>query len=126
MLIRFSVENFRSFNEEAVFSMLPGRMQKHPEHIIPNKESGIDVLSLALLYGANASGKSNLVRAMDFARNFIIRSTRPKQSIPLETFRLDKPRINQPSRFEFEFVVSKKAYAYGFKTDHRRVHEEWL
>ena len=58
------------------------------------------MLSLALLYGANASGKSNLVRAMDFARHFIIKGTRPKQAIPVETFRLDKSCANRPSRFE--------------------------
>jgi AAA15 family ATPase/GTPase len=126
MLIRFTVENFRSFNEEIVFSMLPGRAQKHPEHIISGKGHGADVLSLALLYGANASGKSNLVRAMDFARQFIIKGTRPKQAIPVETFRLDKSCVNRPSRFEFEFIVDDKAYAYGFETGRLRVDEEWL
>lgn len=126
MLIRFTVENFRSFNEEVVFSMLPGRAQKHSDHIISGKGNGTDVLSLALLYGANASGKSNLVRAMDFARHFIIQGTRPKQAIPVETFRLDKSCANRPSRFEFEFIVDDKAYAYGFEAGRQRVAEEWL
>lgn len=126
MLIRFKVSNFRSFNQEVIFSMLPGAAQKHQGHITTNHESQIDVLRFAMLYGANASGKSNLIRAISFARNFIIDGVRPKQSIPLETFRLDSSNIDKPSSFEFEFIVGKKAFAYGFLADRRRVHEEWL
>lgn len=126
MLIRFVVENFLSFNEEAVFSLLPGRMQKHVDHIVPGGKHGIDVLRAALIYGANASGKSNLVKAMAFARNFIVKGTRPKQVIPVEPFRLDQARLSQPSRFEFEFIVGQHAYAYGFAVSRQRVHEEWL
>ncbi len=127
MLIRFTVENFRSFYEEAVFSMLPGRMQKHAKHIISgNTANDIDVLQTGLLYGANASGKSNLIRAMDFARSFIVKSPRPKQRIQLEPFRLKKEALQQPARFEFEFISEGQAYAYGFVIGNRRVHEEWL
>ena len=126
MLIRFSVENYRSFNEEAVFSMLPGRVTKHGDHIIPFSKQGINALRIALLYGANASGKSNLVRAMDFAREYIIEGVRPKQNIPVEPFRLDLSSTARPSRFEFEFVVNDQIYAYGFLVDKKRVHEEWL
>ncbi len=127
MLIRFAVQNFRSFYEEAVFSMLPGRMQKHAHHIISAEGAqGIDVLRTGLLYGANASGKSNLIKAMDFARDFILDGTKPKQRIRVEPFRLKKEAWQQPSRFEFEFVSNGQAYAYGFVVDRHRVHEEWL
>lgn len=126
MLIRFTVENFRSFDQEAFFSMLPGRVQKHPNHIVTGKNHGIDVLRTGLLYGANASGKSNLVRAMAFARDFIIEGTRPKQAIAVEPFRLKPVRASEPSRFEFEFMVGQQAFAYGFVADRQLVHEEWL
>ncbi|MFO7540890.1 MAG: ATP/GTP-binding protein [Chloroflexota bacterium] len=126
MLIRFTVENFRSFDQEVVFSMLPGRAQKHSDHIVAGKDHGIDVLRTGLLYGANASGKSNLVRAMAFARDFIIEGTRPKQAIPVEPFRLKPARTSEPSRFEFEFMVDQQAFAYGFVADRQFVHEEWL
>lgn len=126
MLIRFTVENFRSINEEVVFSLLPGAMQKHPHHIISNPNSQIDALRMAVIYGANASGKSNLVRAIDFARDFVVDGVRPKQRIATEPFRLDQARLQQPSRFEFEFSVDLQTYAYGFVVDHRRVQEEWL
>lgn len=126
MLIRFTVENFRSFDDEAVFSLLPGRMSKHENHIIAGQKHGIDVVKTALIYGANASGKSNLIRAMAFARDLIISGTRLKQAIPVEPFRLNKDRLTQPSRFEFEFAIGEQAYAYGFAADRVRVYEEWL
>ncbi len=126
MLIRFTVSNFRSFNDEVVFSMIPGAAQKHQGHIITNHESKIDVLRFAMLYGANASGKSNLVRAIAFARDFIIDGTRPKESITVEPFRLATTKSKNPSRFEFEFIVGAVAYAYGFLVDQHSVKEEWL
>lgn len=126
MLIRFTVENFRSINEEVVFSMLPGAMQKHSQHILTNPNSQIDALRMAVIYGANASGKSNIVRAIDFARDFVVDGVRPKQRIGIEPFRLNHARVNQPSRFEFEFSVDEQTYAYGFIIDRHRVQEEWL
>lgn len=126
MLIRFTAENYRSINEEVVFSLLPGKAQKHSNHIITHPTLGIDALRIALLYGANASGKSNLVRAMAFAQEFIIDGTHPKATIPVQPFRLDKTRPLQPSRFEFEFITNGQGYAYGFSVDRQRVHDEWL
>lgn len=126
MLIRFVVENFRSFDGEAVFSLLPGRMSKHEQHIITGQQHGIDVIKTALIYGANASGKSNLIKAMAFVKDFIVNGTWIEQPIPVEPFRLSKARVTQPSRFEFEFIIGDKAYAYGFVVDRRQVHEEWL
>lgn len=126
MLIRFTAENYRSINEEIVFSLLPGKTQQKAHHIITHPKSGIETLRIALLYGANASGKSNIILAMEFAKDFILKGVRPKASIPLEPFRLEKKRSQQPSRFEFEFIIDEQAYGYGFVADRQRVHEEWL
>lgn len=127
MLIRFTVENYKSFDKEAVFSMIPGKAQKHPNHIIESEQPhGVNVLKTALLYGANASGKSNLIQAMAFARDFIVDGVRPKRQISVTPFKLNNARRKEPSRFEFEFIVEGKAYAYGFIVDRERVHEEWL
>jgi AAA15 family ATPase/GTPase len=126
MLIRFTVENFRSIHEEVVFSLLPGTMQKHQQHIIANANSQIDALRMAVIYGANASGKSNIVRAIGFARDFVVDGVRPKQRIGVEPFRLNHACLDQPSRFEFEFSFDEQTYAYGFVIDRRRVQEEWL
>ncbi len=127
MLIRFTVENFRSFNEESVFSMLPGRTKTHSEHIMHFPEPNINAVRVALIYGANASGKSNLIKAMEFVQNFIVIGRRPKQSIPIVPFRLRKARAaRQPSRFEFEFTVNGQVYAYGFVVNGIYVYDEWL
>jgi uncharacterized protein len=126
MLIRFSVKNFRSFDEEVLFSLIPGRSQKHQHHVQQQHSVDFKVLRMALLYGANASGKSNLVRAMEFARDLILEGTRPKQLIDVQPFRLRAKSDDTPSRFEFEFIAGGKAYAYGFIIDRRKVHEEWL
>jgi len=68
MLIRFSCENFSSFRDEIEFSMLAGRSRQHPEHIVSdNKRDGLKILKSAIVYGANASGKSNLVKACQIA-----------------------------------------------------------
>jgi len=127
MLIRFTVSNYLSFNEEIEFSMIPGKCRSHTHHVIKgNKRSSINVLRAGVIYGANASGKSNLVKAMSFARNLIINGTRPKKNIPRTHFRFDTSCANKPSRFEFEFMLKKEAVAYGFELDTQRILNEWL
>lgn len=125
MLIRFRVRNFLSFYNEVELSMIPGRVRKHADHIVKGV-SGIDILRSAILYGANASGKSNLIRAMDFARELILVGTRAKEAIPRRPFKLTQSASQEPSRFEFEFQNNGRAYGYGFELDHHRVHQEWL
>ncbi len=125
MLIRFTVANFRSFYQETALSMYPSKVQAHTQQVL-NTGCDIQVLQAALLYGANASGKSNLIKAMHFARQLIVQGTRPKQRIAVEPFKLDSAAHQQPSRFEFEFIVDGCAYAYGFSVDSQRVQEEWL
>ena len=94
MLVRFSTRNYLSFDKQVTLSMIPGRMRKHPHHIIKDSAwNGIDLLRVAVVYGANASGKSNLVRAMDFARDLIVDGTKPKQPIPVKCHKLNKACI---------------------------------
>ena len=127
MLIRFTTSNYLSFNEEIEFSMIPGKSRNHPHHLIKgDKRSSISVLKAAVIYGANASGKSNLIKAMAFARHLIVNGIRPKKHIPRSHFKLDMSCTDKPSRFEFEFKQEKKAYAYGFQLDTQKIHSEWL
>ncbi|MEA2008834.1 MAG: AAA family ATPase, partial [Chloroflexota bacterium] len=127
MLIRFHVSNFLSFDEEVELSMIPGKTRKHPGHIVKGDgRHNIDILRSAIIYGANASGKSNLVKAMEFARNLIVEGTRAKESIPRTRFKLKEETLNKPSKFEFEFKVGERCYVYGFELDRQRIYEEWL
>lgn len=127
MLIRFSVENFLSFKEETELVMFPGKTRKHPEHIVANGTRGASrILKSAVIYGANASGKSNLIKALAFARKMIVVGRKLKQSIPVKPFRFDSTCAKSPSRFEFEFKHNSRVFIYGFVLDVRKIHEEWL
>ncbi len=127
MLIRFSVSNFRSFRDEVSLSFLPGKATSHNEQLIAQNELGIDLLKFAMVYGANASGKSNLVRAIAFARSLVLEGTRPKQRIKVEPFKLERACAFAPTRMEFEFVAPNgQAYAYGFAITSDKIMEEWL
>lgn len=127
MLIRFRVQNFLSFREEAEFSMVAGKVQQHPEQVVSGRNRcGVDLLRAAMIYGANASGKSNLVKAVAFARNMIVNGVRAKSAIPRKPFKLDAACSTTPSRFEFEIQYKGKIFVYGFVLDSKRIYNEWL
>lgn len=128
MLVRFSVENFLSFRNRTELSMVAsGKVRRHPEHVIkPGNEAGIPLLKLALIYGANASGKSNLVKAMRTARRLIMHPTEAGAKIIQNPFKLDPNCQDRPTRFEFEIKIEDRYFAYGFTFTPERVEEEWL
>lgn len=128
MLVRFSVENYLSFRERAELSMVASKkVRKHPEHVITRtSDSGIPLLKLAVLYGANASGKSNLIKAMSTAQILVLRPVDVERPIPVVPFKLDAACKDKPSRFEFEIKVGVRYYCYGFSVTSKRVEEEWL
>jgi hypothetical protein len=127
MLIRFSISNFLSFNEETEISLVPGRTRKHAEHVVKaDAWNGIDVLRSAVVYGANASGKSNLVKAFAFCQRLIVEGTKPNKTIDLPIFRFDAGSTSRPSRFAFEIKLRDRAFAYGFELEPARVISEWL
>lgn len=127
MLIRFTVENFLSFKDEVEFSMVAGKPRKHPDHILPrSSQNDLRLLKTAVIYGANASGKTNLVKAMRFARDLIVKGTRAKQQIATIPFRFYSASEHRPSRFQFEIRCDSKIYSYEFEVDNSRVYSEKL
>lgn len=127
MLIQFSVENFKSFKDEAVLSMVAASITENKDHVI-NKINP-PLLKSAVVYGANASGKSNLVKAMQFMKGFILSSSKETQateSIPFSPFRLNTETEHNPSIFEIVFIHDGIRYRYGFAVDAKKVHAEWL
>ncbi len=126
MLVQFSVENFLSFDEEQIFSMLAASGDQHPTHLVPNvPRKGETSLRAAALYGANGAGKSNLVKAMQFAKTLIVEGTRGSQAIAVRSFKLGKDE-NRASKFEFIFSIQDVLYNYGFRLNTSRISEEWL
>jgi len=128
MLVRFTVENCLSFRNRVEFSMVASeKLRRHPNHIIrPGTSRGIPLLKLAVIYGANASGKSNLAKAMSMARFLVLHPLEADRSIPLTPFKLDSECRRKPSRFEFEIKIHDRYFAYGFAISAERVQEEWL
>lgn len=125
MLIQFIVENFLSFESETIFNLISTAQKEHQEQQIKTTK-GFSLLSISALYGANASGKSNLIKAIAFAKDLIIQGTKPDQIIPQKFFRLNKDCFTKPSKFEFLIYIDSKIYHYYFSFDKYKIHEEWL
>ena len=126
MLIRFFVQNFLSFNERTEFSMIKGSSRRLKNHVIEHKNKNlVSVLKSGVIYGANASGKSNLIKSAHLAAS-IIKNGSITPNIEFIPFKLDKKTIYEPSVFQFDFIQNGKMYSYGFKTDTSIIHEEWL
>lgn len=131
MLIEFSVSNFRSFRERVTFSMVASSSNEHSSsHVFePDCAKAPKLLRSAAIYGANASGKSNLLLALKFMKQFIQNSAREdNESNPIETdpFLFDNKSKKNPSEFELIFINDGIKYQYGFSVNTERVMEEWL
>lgn len=125
MLIRYSVENFLSFNQRAQFSMIPGKGSLKANHRSP-AVGGVKALKASIILGANASGKSNLIKAIAFGRRMVVRGFAANQIIDYPKFKLDSDAVNRNSRMEFEIQAGGKNYAYGFVFNSTSIVEEWL
>ena len=129
MLIEFTVGNFLSFKEKKTFSMLASSISELEEDNTFKVNEKVKLLKSAAIYGANASGKSNLVEALSFVRDFIVNSSKESQQgepIDVENYRLSTETDNKPSFFEIVFVYENIKYRYGFEVDEEKVHSEWL
>lgn len=127
MLIKFSVQNFLSFKELNSLEMLASNIVQHEENIITTDQ--YKLLKGVAIFGANASGKSNLFKAMRFARNFILfssKETQANEEIPVIPFLLSDETENEPSLFEFIFIKNNIKYRYGFRLNNSIVIDEWL
>ncbi len=132
MLIEFSVGNYLSFKEKVTFSMVAtdlGVKTKLDENNVFQVNDELSLLKSAAVYGANASGKSNLFKAISFMDEFIRKSSKDTQVtdyINVEEFRLNTETVGNPSSFEIVFLLNKKIYRYGFEVNRREVVSEWL
>ena len=127
MLLQFSVTNFASIKNEVLFSLVPSKDKEHPENILKNGKFKAN--SLAAIYGANASGKSNLFKAMTTAIVYIRQSNvyQHGQKIPVVPYKFCDNCTSIPTKFEFTFVAEDGLkYIYGFSATVERVTEEYL
>jgi AAA15 family ATPase/GTPase len=133
MLIEFTFSNFRSFHAPATLSMLAASLSSEDKSVDENNIipilPGLNLLTSAAVYGANASGKSNLVAAMAFMRRLVLNSSRETQAdepIHVEPFRLSSVTEGQPACFEVLFLIHGQKYRYGFEATRERIQREWL
>lgn len=123
MLIKFRVENYRSICTEQVLEMTAGPVRTHPDQVVDFGD--VRVLSAAMVFGANASGKSNLVKAIADSSRFIT------QGVPIghnQYCRTSEGADGRPTGFEFTFRDGDDVYAYGYEVMLRdgTVTREWL
>jgi len=127
MLIQFSVENYLSLKEKVVLSMLASNDTEHIEHLITSKKKE-SYLKAAVIYGANASGKSNVLNAFWFMVNYVLTSNEKQLHKPIDRipFKFDKATLEKPSSFEVIFTIDDIRYVYGFSATDKEVVEEYL
>lgn len=125
MLIRFAVENYNSFKEQQVFSMVAGKQTRHPSHCLT--VDGKRLLKSSFFFGANASGKSNFVHALDFVRRVILMGTGNIRYND-RFFRIDPAFKEKPGVFQIDFIAKQIVFSYGFAINYltHEIYAEWL
>ena len=133
MIIQFTIGNFLSFKEQSTLSLAASALkeiQVPAEDIIFSVgTAGLLLMKSAVVYGANASGKSNFIKAFEFFKWYVINSSKDIQAgerVNIESFRLNSLTAGEPSYFEAIFCDEDNQYRYGFEADNSSVHSEWL
>jgi AAA15 family ATPase/GTPase len=129
MLLRMAVSNFRSIAERQELSFVATSLKGPEDGLLDVPASDLKALPGAVIYGANASGKSNFLKAFDFMRSSILFSHRqgnPEGGVPRVAFGLDAELGSTPTSLEADFVVEGTRYQYGFECDSDRFLSEWL
>ena len=133
MLIEFSVANFMSLKERQTFSMVAAKSTElddtHTFTAPMSSGKNIKLLRSAVIYGANAAGKTNLVDAIHIMSEVVTKSAFEKNRgdpLPVKPFMLDSKTRNAPSEFEVHFIIEGVRYQYGFSATPERITAEWL
>jgi len=128
MLIEFKVKNFKSFRDEQTLSMIA-----HSDQTLIDENTALvsgfkrRLLKSSVVYGANASGKSNLIQALAFVKDFVSSSaTSPQDKINVSPFRCNPIHVTEPTEFTIDFVTEDTRYEYGFSVKDNRITSETL
>ena len=126
MLIEFTIGNYLSFKDKKTLSLEATAIKDNPENVI--KEGKYNLLRSAVIYGANSSGKSNLIKAFEKMLKTIKDSAKGSSTDEMDIipFLLSNETEYKPSYFEILFLIRGTRYRYGFEADKKTVHSEWL
>lgn len=127
MLLQFTFENYKSFKDEATLDMIASSIKEHESDVAVDA-FGERVLKVAAIFGANASGKSNIFKAFKFMINYVKRSLEKKgeQSLTAAPFAFVADLEDFVSSFEVLFSVNSKVFQYGFRLKNHEIIEEYL
>lgn len=130
MLIEFQATNYRSIKEAQTLTLVAGSGKELlAENTFESRLPGFPrLLRSAVVYGANAAGKTNLLRALQFMQGLVLNSAAFQEGVRIAhtPFKLSKATANKPSEFEVVFADNGVRYEYGFSVDAERFHKEWL
>jgi uncharacterized protein len=129
MLLRFGVSNYRSIRDYQELLLTASSLEEEEQYLISIKPLETKILPAIGIYGANASGKSNVLQAFAFMRRMILKSHANGSAtggIRRTAFQLDPAMRNQPSHFDCDVLIDAIRYHYGFIIDNEKVQEEWL
>ena len=127
MLLEFRVKNFLSIKDEVCLDLKATNITDFGNANLIHTERH-NVLKGAVIYGANSSGKSNLIKAMSTMRRIVFQSFEKSSTshLNIEPFLLDTISENEPSFFEVTFLLNKIKYRYGFEITNTEIKAEWL
>ncbi len=113
MILEFRVENFLSFRDEQMISFEPSADKEFESLYCAEVREGVKVLKLGILYGANASGKTNLLRSFDFVRKFVLEQKKDKtETTGIIKFQFDNENLLKPVKFQLSFYLNQVKYVY--------------
>ena len=125
MLVGFAVSNYKSFKDEQRISFEASKITRHKAHVAIKRNKRI--LKSGLIFGANAGGKSNLVKAIRFSREIVLRGL-DKVNLSKSHFRIEGDMYKQPGIFEYRIIVGDFEYSYGIAISYldKTILSEWL
>ena len=126
MIVSFTIENWMSFRDRVSFLMTASRERQHGARVPKVGKYQTRILPVAAIYGGNASGKTNLFRALSFAKTLVVKGTQPDSLIPVEPFRLNAKGAEMPARFAFELLIDETIYEFSFAVTSKAIVEEKL
>ena len=131
MLVEFRIKNFRNLRDEQVLSLVAStdKTLLDTNALDTGLKAAPHLLKCAVVYGANASGKSNLIKALQYMRGVVLESAalQPGQTFDrLQPFRLDDTSGSLPTEFEVTFILDGVRYQYGFAMNTQRIISEQL
>ena len=128
MLVEFNTSNNRSFKSKAKLNMIATSIKDLEDEAIITTER-MNLLKSAAIYGANASGKSNLLNSIAQMRWLVISSAKESQAddpLDMNPYLLDTKSSKKPTLFEMVFIIDNIKYRYGFEANNKRIISEWL